>query len=553
MTVNDLLRLAPFSLAIITLLLAAGGLFYSHAYNRYGHDVAIAFVARVRFGLAAAATLVVPALMLVSFGRGDVPDWLTRARASALVGLGILATLGIALYLLQAVGRPATFLSSVGRKVRPNRLNRYAQGRRWRDHDVFGADVQARAWSETRPPRGSSAERAWPLTIELPDAADERRVRRRLTAQRLLLRMYRTDPSEMLFSGAATGLRNGDMRTWRAALEVIGHRLRSPKLTQAAMELIVENALELEEGAHRHGSEDGKVRTARALGEIGRARLRPGTALTLAYGLSTLAERRIYENRPVNAVVEALESLSYANPRTAVAAAQRLGQHLVPVLEPPAQIYGSDAIRPAHPPMQLVDLLGELARRAAKDADAELNTSITQACALIAHKLPGAQDAETVDALGMVLADAGLEAARRYGARQPGWGHGTLDAARELRRLYDVQSQFGDVHDPDKERGSWVIESIGRVGASALANRDAIHILTPWRGRSDLGVAVAQQLSDVPPGRLTQPLHELYMCQHNEDTPRELRAEFIGICQRMTGDLLGFRIELEVPTPEGPE
>src|SRR3954469_10544960 len=146
MTVNDLLRLAPFSLAIITLLLAAGGLFYSHAYNRYGHDVAIAFVARVRFALAAAATLVVPALMLLSFGRDDVPDWLTRARASALVGLGVLATLGIAVYLLQAVGRPATFLSSVGRSVRPNRLNRYAQANRWRDRDVFDSDVQARAW-----------------------------------------------------------------------------------------------------------------------------------------------------------------------------------------------------------------------------------------------------------------------------------------------------------------------------------------------------------------------------------------------------------------------
>jgi hypothetical protein len=266
-----------------------------------------------------------------------------------------------------------------------------------------------------------------------------------------------------------------------------------------------------------------------------------------------LAERRIYENRPVNAVVEALESLSHANSRAAVAAAQRLGQHLVPVLEPPVQIYGSDAVQPAHPPMQLVDLLGELARRAAKDADAELNNSIIDACALIAHKLPGAQDAETVDALGMVLADAGLEAARRYGARQPGW-HGTHVAARELRRLYDtVRTRFGDPHDPDENKGSWVIESIGRIGSSALANRDVIPILTDWSGRSDMGVFVAQQLSDIPPALLSRPLHELYMRQHNQVTPRELREEFIGICQRMTGDLLGFAIELGVPTTEEPE
>jgi hypothetical protein len=318
------------------------------------------------------------------------------------------------------------------------------------------------------------------------------------------------------------------------------------------MELIVENALELEEGAHRLGSEDCKVRIARALGEIGRAPLETEAGLTLAYGLCTLAERRIYENRPVNAVVEGLESLSHANPHAVVAATQRLGQHLVPVLKPPTQIHGSDAVQPADPPMKLIDLLGELARRSAKDGDAELNNSIIDACALIAHKLPGVQGSETVDALGMVLQDAGMEAARRYGARRAGW-HGTLDAARELRRLYDtMRNSFRDPHNPDESKGNWLIESIGQIGSSALANRDAIHVLSSWSGRSDMGVHVAKELSDIPPAQLIHPLHELWMRQHHENIPRELREEFIGICQRITGDLLGLRVELEVPATDEP-
>jgi hypothetical protein len=39
-TVTELLRLAPFSLGTITILLAAGGLLFGHAYGRYGDDAA---------------------------------------------------------------------------------------------------------------------------------------------------------------------------------------------------------------------------------------------------------------------------------------------------------------------------------------------------------------------------------------------------------------------------------------------------------------------------------------------------------------------------------
>jgi hypothetical protein len=68
-----------------------------------------------------------------------------------------------------------------------------------------------------------------------------------MRVRRLTLRaFYRTDASEMLFDAAAAGLGNGSMRTWRAALEVAGKRLRNPSLEPLAAELVVANALVLE-------------------------------------------------------------------------------------------------------------------------------------------------------------------------------------------------------------------------------------------------------------------------------------------------------------------
>jgi hypothetical protein len=549
MTVSDLLRLAPFSLAIITLFLAAGGLFYSHAYGRYGDDAAIGFVARIRFAIAGAATLLVPVLMLVSFGRNSVPGWLTTQRAAGLVGFGVLATLATALYLLQSVGRPAAFLASVGRKVRVGRLNRYALSRRWRDPESFDEDLKSRQWQQWQRDRRSRPAGEWPgtIVIEGPSPAVQRHASIVMNARRLAIKMYRSDPSEMLFDAATAGLRNGNTRTWRAALEVIGRRLTSRKLSHLATQVVVENALALEEAAHRHSSEDCKVRIAQTLGEIGRARLEPEAASTLAFGISTLAERRLFENRPVNAAIDALALLARENPQQAVVAAQQLGQHLVPVLKRPAQIYGSDSTQPAHPTLKLFDLLDELARRAAKEGDGDLTTRLIDACGLIAQKLPGVQDSETVDALCMVLADAGVEAARRYGNREAEW-HGTLDAARELRRLYDlVRNEFADPHGRDETKGSWLIERIAAIGSWALANRADLPALSRWRDRSDMGVQVAQQLSDLPPTSLAHPLHELLMRQHHQEIPHHLREEFIGICQRITGDLLALRVQLDVP------
>jgi hypothetical protein len=97
---------------------------------------------------------------------------------------------------------------------------------------------------------------------------------------RLLLRMWRTDPTEMLFDAAAAGTRNANARTWHAALDVIGRRLQSPKLTPRASKAVVDNALVLEEAAHRYNSEDCKVRL------IGRA----GRRLRCAAGMSTKSE-----------------------------------------------------------------------------------------------------------------------------------------------------------------------------------------------------------------------------------------------------------------------
>src|SRR4051812_36855467 len=151
MTVTELLRLAPFSLGTITILLAAGGLLFGHAYGRYGDDAAMGFLMRARFALAAALVLPIPVLMLVSFGAGKVPSWLTEARAAALVGLGLATTAVMVGYLLITVGRPSTFLASVGRRVRVRRVNRYARSRHWRDPEEFAADLGMRQYRWLKP------------------------------------------------------------------------------------------------------------------------------------------------------------------------------------------------------------------------------------------------------------------------------------------------------------------------------------------------------------------------------------------------------------------
>src|SRR5581483_3021129 len=181
-----------------------------------------------------------------------------EGRAAAIVGLGIATTVGVVTYLLLWVSRPDRFLAAVGRRVTVRRLNRYALATRWSDSDEFKGDVAARRYrwfglelhlGSTPKPKVRLSRRArWAALIGW------------MQVRRLVLRSSRTDPSEVLFDAAAAGLRNGSMRTWRAALAVIGRRLRRASLDPAAVGHLVSNALALEEIAHRQGSEDCKVR-----------------------------------------------------------------------------------------------------------------------------------------------------------------------------------------------------------------------------------------------------------------------------------------------------
>jgi hypothetical protein len=527
-TVTELLRLAPFSLGTITILLAAGGLLFGHAYGRYGDDAAIGFLMRARFALAAASVLPIPVLMLVSFGAGEVPSWLSEARAAALVGLG-LATAGVVVaYLLISVGRPSTFLASVGRRVRVGRVNRYARSRHWQDREEFSADLATQQYRWSRRERnfgsvGGLAVTAW------------------MHARRIGLRAYRTDPSEMLFDAAAAGLGNGSMRTWRAALEVVGRRLQNPSLDPLAAKVLVANALVLEEAAHRQGSEDCKVRLASALGDIGKAPLGDDTADVLAKGISTLAERRLGENRPVLAVIHALNSVADSNPLAAVKALGWLGQHLV-AIAPPPPAYGFDGYRAEHPTRSLFASLCEVAARADRENAAALNAALIDACAMIARAAPGAQDCETLDVLATAVANAGENAARHYGAGEE-W-HGTFDAARTLHDLYHLLRSHCTESSGVTAHGG-LVESIAAIGCWALGNRDAIPF-DRWRGRSDMAVHIAKQLGDIPVDTLAHALKELMFRQHHQAIPREQRHEFIGICQGTRDDLLGFRDFLEV-------
>jgi hypothetical protein len=537
-TVTELLRLAPFSLGTITILLAAGGLLFGHAYGRYGDDAAMGFLMRARFALAAALVLPIPVLMLVSFGAGRVPSWLTEAGAAALVGLGLATTAVVVGYLLISVGRPRTFLASVGRRVRVRRLNRYARSRHWRDSEEFSGDLATGLYQWSRRGRnfGSAGRLAFTGCMH---------------ARRLGLRAYRTDPSEMLFDAAAAGLGNGSMRTWRAALEVVGRRLQSPSLEPLAAKVMVTNALVLEEAAHRQGSEDCKVRLACALGVAGQAPLADESADELAKGISKLAERRLGENRPVLAVIDALNTLAVSNPLATVRVMGWLGQHLLAVAPPPPA-YGFDGYRAEHPTRVLFASLSELAERANRESDGRLNDALIDASAMIARAAPGKQDCETLDALAAALARAGENAARRYGADE-GW-HGTFDAVRSLHHLYGVvRSHCAKRESRDVTAHAWFVETMAVIGSFALGNRESIHVLDGWGKRSDMGVHIAKHLADVPVDTLVHALHELWSRQHNEKVPREQREEFIGICQRIRDDLLGFRNLLEVPEGDAAE
>jgi hypothetical protein len=529
-TVTEFLRLAPFSLGTITILLAAGGLLFGHAYGRYGDDAAMGFLMRARFAVAAALVLPIPVLMLVSFGTGKVPSWLTEGRAAALVGLGLATTAGMVLYLLISVGRPSTFLASVGRRVRVRRLNRYSRSRHWRDDpDEFAGDLSTRLYRWERRERnfgsaGRVAVTGW------------------MRARRLALRAYQTDPSEMLFEAAAAGLGNGSMRTWRAALAVVGGRLQSTSLEPLAAKVVVANALVLEEQAHRQGSEDCKVRLAAALGVVGRVPLEADAADELAKGISQLAERRLFENRPVLAVIDALNMLAEKNPIAAVHVMGWLGQHLL-VVSPPPSAYGFDGYQAEHPTRSLFGSLSELADRANQEDDSELNEAVIDACVMIARSAPGAQDCETLDVLAMALARAGENAARKYGGGEP-WGR-TFDAVRILHELYGLFRSHCTRRDESSH--AWFVETLAVIGSFAVANREPIGIFEGWGKRSDLGAIVARQLADVPSDTLHHALAELLMRQHNEKVPRKQREEFVGLCQRIKEDPLGFNGFLALP------
>ena len=422
-TVTEFLKLAPFSLGTITILLAAGGLIFGHAYGRYGDDAAMSFLLRWRFGFAALLAFAAPALMLVSFARGKVPAWITEELAAAIVGLGIVATAGVVSYLLLSVSRPGRFLAAVGRRVTVRRLNRYALATRWRDNDEFGADIAARRyrWFGLELHLGSTPEPNVPWIRKLRWAL----LVRWMKVRRALLRAKRTDPSEMLFDAAAAGLRNGNMRTWRSALVVVGRQLRSGSLDPAAGQHLVSNAQALEEIAHRQGSEDCKVRLCSALGVVGSAPMSNESAEILAKGISSLAERRLGEHRPVLAAIGALEEMAAGNAVAAAKTAGWLGQHLAS-LSPPVAVYGFDGDRLEHPTRALFALLAELAQRADRENEGQLNDAVIDAGAMVGRKLPGAQDRETIETLSLAVASAGVAAARRYGAGAAGTGYTTL-------------------------------------------------------------------------------------------------------------------------------
>ena len=536
-TVTEFLKLAPFSLGTITILLAAGGLIFGHAYGRYGDDAAISFLLRSRVGFAALLVFAAPTLMLVSFARGKVPAWITEEIAAAIVALGIAVTASVVGYLLLSVSRPGRFLAAVGRRVNVRRLNRYALATRWQESGEFDGDIAARRyrWFGLELHLGSTPEPKIPWTRK----ARWEMLVRWMRVRRAFLRASRTDPSEMLFDAAAAGLRNGNMRTWRSALVVVGRQLKSGSLDPAAAQHLVSNAQALEEIAHRQGSEDGKVRLCSALGVVGSVPMAAESAEVLARGISSLAERRLGEPRPVLAAIDALEDLAAGNAVAAVKTAGWLGQHLAS-LSPPVAVYGFEGDRVEHPTRALFALLVELARRADLASEGRLNDAVIDAGSMITGKLPGQQDRETIETLVSAVGDAGVAAARRYGAG--GDWHGTYDAVSTLVRLHVAIREI-----EDGQTGSppdWITEVIGRIGCWVVANRTPLGFRS-WNGRSDMAVWVATELLCIPHASIEKAFVELIVRQHNSDIPRENRDAFIGLCQRMSNELLGFRKVLD--------
>lgn len=537
-TVAEFLKLAPFSLGTITILLAAGGLIFGHAYGRYGDDAAISFILRWRFLFAAVLVFAAPALMLISFAHGTVPHWLTSKRAAAVVGLGIVTTATVVAYLLLYVSRPGRFLAAVGRRVTVRRLNRYALAVRWRRDDEFSGDIATRRyrWFGNEPYLGSAPE---------PGVQRLRRLRwavlvRWMHVRRALLRPNRTDPSEMLFDAAAAGLKNGNMRTWRSALNVIGTQLQSRSLESNAADHLVANAQALEEAAHRQGSEDCKVRLCAALGVVSSPPMSGESAEILAKGISSLAERRLREHRPVLAAIDALRTTAAGNPVAAVKTVGWLGQHLA-ALPPPAAVYGFDGDRLEHPTRALFALLVDLAERADREDDGRLNDAVIDACSMITRKLPGNQDRETIETLGIALGRAGIAAARRYGAGTV-W-HGIHDVAESLVRIHDaIQVTEGD--EQPGPPAMWIAEELGRIGCWVVSNRTPLGFQS-WNGRSDMAVLVAEAVLRLPRASVEQALVELIVRQHNSAIPRKNRDGFIGLCQRMSDSRLGLRVILD--------
>jgi hypothetical protein len=355
-----------------------------------------------------------------------------------------------------------------------------------------------------------------------------------MQVRRFVLRFSRADSSEVLFDAAAAGLRNGSMRTWRAALAVIGRRLQAAFLDPGAVGHLVSNAQALEEIAHRQGSEDCKVRLCSALGVVGSGRMSDESGEVLGKGISSIAERRLGEHRPVLSAINALEQMAATNGVAAVRTAGWLGQHLAS-LPPPAAVYGFDGEGLEHPTRALFALLVELARQADKQSDARLNDALIDACSMIARKLPGAQDRETIDVLVSAVGDAGVAAARRYGAGAD-W-HGTHDASATLLRLHKSIQDLDD--EGAKSAAEWVAEVIGRMGCWVVANPTPLSFRT-WNSRSDMAVWLAEDLLQIPHESIGKAFVELVVRQHNSDIPMENRDAFIGLCQRMSGELLGL-------------
>jgi hypothetical protein len=168
---------------------------------------------------------------------------------------------------------------------------------------------------------------------------------------------------------------------------------------------------------------------------------------------------------------------------------------------------------------------------------------------MIARAAPGKQDCETLDVLAMALARAGENAARRYGVGEL-W-YRTFDAVRTLHDLYGLFRSHCTRRDESSH--AWFVETLAVIGSLALGNREQIHVTEGVGKRADMGAVVARQLADVPLDTLKHSLAELWFRQHNERAPREQREEFIGLCQRVRGELLGFRRFLDEPDADGDE